>query len=98
MEDAKLLEKVINLYGKLYEKDEMFLLGYLMGCGGQVMLIDGMEHDIMLLKHDSDFWINIVEDCLKTRKKVVNENIEEAKELLRKKLEERNAHIPSWLR
>ena len=93
------LERVCEVYGTIFEtKEEMFLLGYLVASGGELNLWNEIEHDISLLEKDSEFWLPIIKDFLKTRRKVFDERVKEVKTLLRKKLEEREARIPEWLK
>ena len=95
----ELLNKVVRVYDALFEtKEEMFLLGYLMACGGEMSLWNEIEHDLILLEKNPEFWLPIVRDSLRIRREVFNEKVKEVKMLLRRKLEERGAKVPEWLK
>ncbi|RLG36235.1 MAG: hypothetical protein DRN91_08465 [Candidatus Alkanophagales archaeon] len=92
-----LLEKVIKIYDPFYERDEMFLLGYLMACGGESVLLSSIEHGMELIGENAEFWFPIIREELEIRRKVFEERVENAKRLLREKLKKRGAGIPQWL-
>lgn len=76
---------------------EMFLIGYLMAHGGERLFMDLVEHDFTLLEHDATFWLSIIRDEYKIHRKVHDEDVQEAEELLRQMLTTREAKIPEWL-
>jgi len=92
------LEKIAKFYGMLFEtKEEMFLLGYYMACGGESILWNEIENDMELIERDPEFWTPIVKDILRIRKRAFNEKVKEVRGLLREKLVLRGIKIPKWL-
>jgi hypothetical protein len=77
---------------------EMFLIGYLMGHGGEQLLLDLVEHDLELLEHDASFWITIIRDEYRIHRKVHEEDVSEARSLLRQMVNSKGHKIPEWLR
>ena len=93
------LKTVIDIYGKLFKtKEEMFLVGYLMACGGEGYLLENIEHDIALLEKDAEFFMPIVKDHIQICREVHENRVKRAKKLLAEFLEQRGAKIPEWLR
>jgi hypothetical protein len=76
---------------------EMFLIGYLMAHGGEQLFMDLVAHDLELLEHDAEFWFAIIKDEYRIHRKVHDEDVTEAHQLLRAMLDSRKARVPSWL-
>jgi len=89
---------IIKIYSELFKSDEMFLVGYLMACGGERLLWNNIEESLKLIEHNPEFWLSIVKDSLRVQKEAFNKREKEVRELLRRKLEERGAKIPDWLK
>jgi len=96
-ESVEELNKIIKFYGESFNKEEMFLVGFLMGCGGEMGLWNEIEHDMVLIEDSPKFWLPIIKNSLRIRKEVFYTRLYGIKELLRKKLEDRGAEIPKWL-
>jgi len=77
--------------------EELFLVGYIMAHGGELYMLEQINHDLDLLAHDANFWKEIVDDCQKIRLKVVKDDVEKAKAILVELIQKRNGRIPMWL-
>ena len=97
--EEEFLKTVIDIYSKIYKtKEEMFLVGYLMACGGERYLLENIEHDIQLLEKDAEFFLPIVKDHIQICREVHEKCVKRAKKLLAEFLKNRGAEIPEWLR
>ena len=97
--EENFLETVISLYGKLFKtKEEMFLVGYLMGRGSERLLLNLIEQDLQLLDKDCQFFLPIVVDEMRIYRKVHADSVKRAEKLLVKFLKSRGAEIPTWLK
>jgi len=98
-EEETFLETVIALYGKLFKtKEEMFLVGYLMGRGSERHLLNLIEQELQLLNKDCQFFMPIVVNKMRIYRKDHAGSVKRAEKLLVKFLKSRGAEIPTWLK
>ena len=100
VDEVEQLRKIFNLFEIQGFKtpQEMFFVGYLVAHGGEKLFLTMTENDLTFLEENAEFWLPIVKDELRIRRKVHDADIERAKTILRQLFKERDAKLPSWLK